>query len=271
MIELIVALPAAALYLACAWRQWQTIEGRRPAARGLVLSLAMIAALLHLGYLIIDAANRPADSPAINFAFFHIGSVIGLVITLLLLFSSWKKPVENLFVGLFPMVSIVLLVAAASVSSPQQTLSNISYGLAWHILLSIVAYSVFLIAAVQSILLYFQDRHLRKHQTRGLIQALPPLQTMDLLLFEMIWLGMIVLTAAFAIGWPAVENLQTQHLMHKIVFASVGWLVFAMLLIGRYRFGWRGVTASRWTLTGTAFLVMSYFGSKFVLEVLLNR
>jgi len=269
MIELIVALPAAALYLACAWRQWQTIEGHRPANRGLVLSLAMVAALLHLGYLILESSGRPPGTPAINFAFFHIGSVIGLVITLLLLFSSWKKPVENLFVGISPMVALVVLVAA--LSDQPSTLDNISYGLAWHIMLSMIAYSVFLIAAVQSILLYFQDRHLRKHQTRGLIQALPPLQTMDLLLFEMIWLGMIILTAAFAIGWPAVQDLQAQHLTHKVVFASVGWLVFAMLLIGRYRFGWRGIIASRWTLSGTALLIISYFGSKFVLEVLLQK
>lgn len=269
MIELIVALLAAVLYLVSAWRQWRTITGQQPAARGRVLTFAMLATLMHLGYLLVESTGRPTDTHAINFAFFHVGSVIGLVIVLLLLFSSWKKPVENLFVGLFPMISTVLIVAAFS--EQQQTLHTLSYALAWHIMLSIVAYSVFVIAAVQSILLYLQDHHLRKHQTRGLIQALPPLQTMDLLLFEMIWLGMIVLTAAFAIGWPAVEDLQAQHLIHKIVFASVGWIVFATLLVGRYRFGWRGVIASRWTLTGTGFLILSYFGSKFVLEVLLQK
>ena len=269
MTELIVALLASALYLACVWRQLQTIKGNRPANRGMVLSLAMVAALLHMGYLVTDTLSQATQDYQLNFAFFHIGSVIGLVITLLLLFSCWKKPVENLFIGLFPMVALVVLVAA--VSNQRYTLNNLSYGLAWHILLSIVAYSIFVIAAVQSVLLYLQDKHLRKHQTRGLIQALPPLQTMDLLLFEMIWLGMISLTAAFAIGWPAVEDLKAQHLIHKVVFATVGWAVFATLLVGRYRFGWRGVIASRWTLTGTAFLILSYFGSKFVLEVLLQK
>jgi ABC-type uncharacterized transport system permease subunit len=124
---------------------------------------------------------------------------------------------------------------------------------------------------VQSVLLYLQDLALKKHQTRGLVQALPPLQTMDLLLFEMVWLGMILLTAAFAIGWPFVFDLKAQHLLHKVVFASLGWVVFAILLVGRYRFGWRGVIASRWTLIGTGFLVLSYFGTKFVLEVILQR
>ncbi|MDO6682080.1 MULTISPECIES: inner membrane protein YpjD [unclassified Oceanobacter] len=269
MSEFFVALPAAALYLFSAFRQWQTIRGDRPANRNMVLTLAMLASLTHMGVLVFSAATNSSDQSGINFAFYDIGSVIGLLITLLLLFSSLKKPVENLFVGLFPMIVIVLLVS--SLSQRHESLQHLSYGLVWHIMLSMLAYSVFVIAAVQSILLSLQDRHLRKHKTHGLIQALPPLQTMDVLLFEMIWLGMILLTMAFAIGWPSVVDLKEQHLIHKVAFASIGWSVFALLLFGRYRFGWRGVTASRWTLIGTGFLVLSYFGSKFVLEVLIDR
>ncbi|MCY0964794.1 cytochrome C assembly family protein [Parathalassolituus penaei] len=269
MSDLFVALPAVGLYLFTAFRQWQTIAGHQPANRGLVLTTTMIAALLHLGYLSFDAITGRAGGHAINFAFMEVGSLIGWVITLLLLFSSWKKPVENLFVGLFPMTAVVLLVAA--LADQHNPLGHLSYSLAWHILLSILAYSVFVIAAVQSILLFLQDKHLRQHKTHGLIRALPPLQIMDALLFEMIWLGMILLTLAFAVGWPGVVSLKEQHLVHKVVFASIGWMVFAMLLIGRYRFGWRGAVASRWTLTGTSFLILSYFGSKFVLEVLIAR
>ncbi|MFK4751772.1 cytochrome C assembly family protein [Oceanobacter antarcticus] len=269
MSEFIVALPAVVLYLFSAFRQWQTISGDRPANRNLVLTLAMLAALTHLGFLLYGAVTSDSAHPGINFAFYNIGSVIGWVITLLLLFSSLKKPVENLFVGLFPMIAVLLVVS--SFSQQRETLDHLSYGLVWHILLSILAYSVFVIAAVQSVLLSLQDHHLRKHKTHGLIQALPPLQTMDLLLIEMIWLGMILLTLAFAIGWPSVVDLKEQHLLHKVVFASIGWAVFAMLLFGRYRFGWRGVTASRWTLIGTGFLVLSYFGSKFVLEIVIGK
>ena len=265
MSGLTLALPAAAFYLFSAFRQWLTASGKQPANRGLVLSAAMVAALLHLGYLGSDMLA----GKHINFAFFEVGSLISWVITLLLLFSSWKKPVDNLLISLLPMAALVLIFAA--LSEQRVPLSNVSYGLAWHILLSILAYSVFTIAAVQSILLYLQDQSLKKHHLRGLVQNLPPLQTMDLLLFEMIWLGMALLTAAFIIGFPSVEDFYGQHLIHKVVFAVTGWLVFATLLFGRYRFGWRGVTASRWTLIGTGFLILSYFGSKFVVEVILDK
>jgi len=269
MSEILIVLPAVLLYGFASFRQSQVISGSRPAARNQVLTLTMLGAIAQLGYLgFANAFNSPAGHPSINFAFFDIGALIGWVMTLLVLFSSLKKPVENLLVGLLPMQIIILLLAAAT--SQYESLDHLSYGLVWHILLSILAYSVFVIAALQSVLLYLQDRHLRSHKTHGLIQALPPLQTMDALLFEMIWLGEILLTLAFAIGWPSVSDLQAQHLVHKVVFASIGWAVFAVLLFGRYRYGWRGVTASRWTLTGTAFLILSYFGSKFVLEMLIG-
>ena len=77
---------------------------------------------------------------------------------MLLIFSSWRKPVDNLFIGLYPMAALILLLAAAS--DQYLPLAHVSYGLAWHILLAILAYSVFTIAAVLAVLLYLQDRNL---------------------------------------------------------------------------------------------------------------
>lgn len=265
MSGLVAAVPAAGFYLWAAFRQWQTLSGQKPANRSQVLTSTMVGALLHLVYLGMAMLGQPQ----VNFALFEVGSLIAWVVVLLLLFSSWRKPVDNLLVGLLPIAVFFLL--AAAITDVQAPLPQLSYALTWHILLSILAYSVFSIAAVQSILLWLQDRALKARQTRGLIQALPSLQTMDALLFEMIWLGMLLLTAAFAIGLPAVWDLKAQHLLHKVAFASIGWLVFAVLLFGRYRFGWRGIIASRWTLIGTAFLILSYVGTKFVLELLLHK
>jgi ABC-type uncharacterized transport system permease subunit len=48
-------------------------------------------------------------------------------------------------------------------------------------------------------------------------------------------------------------------------------LTFGWLLIGRWRYGWRGRTALRWTVSGFVALMLAYPGSRFVLEVLLHR
>lgn len=264
MTALFLALPAAFFYFFAVFRQFLVIKGSKAPARSVVIACAAIGAMFHLGSLSITlvAVN------ALNLAMFQVGSLISLVITLLLIFSAWRKPVDNLFVGLLPMAAVLALLSATINHSV--LLSNVSYALVWHILLSVLAFSMFTIASVQAVLVILQDRQLRQHRTRGLIRSLPPLQTMDALLFEMIWLGMLLLTAAFAIGLPSINDIHAQQLMHKIAFSVMGWLVFATLLFGRFRFGWRGPVAGRWALAGTAFLILAYFGSQFVIEYLIN-
>jgi ABC-type uncharacterized transport system permease subunit len=140
-----------------------------------------------------------------------------------------------------------------------------------HILLSILAYSVLSIGALQAVLLAVQEKHLREKRPGGFIRALPPLQTMETLLFRMIGAGFILLSLALVSGALFVQDLFAQHLVHKTVLSIVAWAVFAILLWGRQRFGWRGRTAIRWTLSGFFSLMLAYFGSKWVLEVVLGR
>ena len=78
------------------------------------------------------------------------------------------------------------------------------------------------------------------------------------------------MTAAIISGALFVENMMAQHLAHKSVFSVLAWLIFSVLLWGRHQLGWRGNIAVRWTLTGFAFLILAYFGSKLVLEIILN-
>jgi ABC-type uncharacterized transport system permease subunit len=80
-----------------------------------------------------------------------------------------------------------------------------------------------------------------------------------------------VLTLALVTGSFFVEDLFAQHLVHKVALAVVAWVVFGILLLGRWRMGWRGRQALRWTLSGYVLLGLAYFGSKLVLEVILGK
>lgn len=265
MTALVLAVCAAGLYIVAAGRQLLVIGGVIPPCRPFLLITAASGAVLHA-----VALSQTVVTPfGLNLAMFQVGSLIFLIITNLLLFSAWKKPVDNLFSGLLPMGAIICVLAA--LTPHLIVLPNISYALMWHVLLSVIAFSLFTIASFQAVMVLLQDRSLRRHKLQGLVRSLPPLQTMDAFLFEILWLAMILLTGAFVIGLPAIENVSEQHLIHKIVFSVISWVVFAILLFGRYQFGWRGPIASRWTLIGTGFLILSYFGSQFVLEYVLQR
>lgn len=259
------AVPAAVLYLFSAFRQWQTLTNKNEPRKNLVLALGAIAGLFHSTLLV----SMFSQQGGFNFGFFNVGILISLVISLLVIVSSLRKPLENLFIGVFPMAALIILIDMVTPNSGEIT--QLNGGIGWHVILSILAYSILVIASIQAILLYKQNQQLKTHKTRGLIKALPPLQTMDALLFEMIWIGMVLLTAAFVVGWPFIEDIKEQHLLHKTALSIMAWLVFATLLFGRNVFGWRGVTASRWTLVGTGFLILAYFGSKFVLELVLQQ
>ena len=141
-----------------------------------------------------------------------------------------------------------------------------------HIFSSLLAYSFLNIAAIQALLLAAQDVCLRgRHPDGFLVRSLPSLQSMESLMFQLIGAGLDLLTVSLLTGFLFLENMFAQHLVHKTVLSLLAWLVFAILLIGRLRHGWRGQIAIRWTVSGFGALMLAYFGSKLVLELILNR
>ena len=142
-----------------------------------------------------------------------------------------------------------------------------------HLVLAMVAYGMFTIAALHALLMTLMERRLHGGALAGPLAALPPLLTMERLLFQIILAGFVFLTLTLATGIAFSETLfgRAMKFDHKTVFAVASWLIFAALLAGRYLYGWRGRVALRWTLVGFVALLLAYVGSRFVLEVILRR
>jgi ABC-type uncharacterized transport system permease subunit len=142
-----------------------------------------------------------------------------------------------------------------------------------HFLMAMLAYSLFTLAALHAILMAVTEKHLHRGRLTPLFAGLPPLLTMESLLFRLIHIAFGLLTLTLLSGILFSEHLfgKALPLNHKTVFAVLSWLIFGALLVGRHRYGWRGRTALRWTLTGFAVLLLAYVGSRFVLEVVLGR
>lgn len=262
-------LAAVLLYLAAGTvftlRLFRRAESSRP-AKALGLALGFAALVCHAFVLYLSLHTREG----INFSFFIAVSFAAWVIALLYLLAALSKPVESLGMVLLPLAAITLVLEhffpGVRLMPPEA-----HWQLRAHVILSILAYSVLTMAAVQAVLLAIQDRQLRSHHPGGFIRALPPLQTMEGLMFEMITIGFILLTLALLSGFLFLEDMFAQHLVHKTLLSILAWLLFAVLLGGRYRFGWRGRTAIRWTLAGFIVLALAYFGSKAVVELILKK
>ena len=117
------------------------------------------------------------------------------------------------------------------------------------------------------------EKRLRRRMLEPQESSVPPLLTLERFLFRLIAVGFLLLTLTLASGILFTEQLFGKALVlnHKSVFSVLGWLTFGGLLIGRWRYGWRGRVALRWIIAGTVFVFLAYLGSKFVLEVLLGR
>ena len=231
-----------------------------------LLAMGFGAVLLHAFILFNYNLYTPHG---LDLSVFTVMSLVSWITASFIILAALRQPVECLSIVVFPFAAITLLLRI--VSDQHVYLTDISSGLETHILLSIISYSVLSIAAVQSILLYIQDYHLHNKQPSGFISALPSLETMENLLFKMIAFGFLLLTISLLLGMPYLEDIQQQHLTHKIILSSIAWVLFAILLWGRWKFGWRGQVAIRWTIGGFVLLMLAYFGSKIVLEVILQR
>lgn len=207
--------------------------------------------------------------PAIQLNTFQAFSLVMASINLIVLLSCIKKPLHNLFILLLPL-SVIALITPLVLDYAGSSIT-LSLGLGTHVVLSLLAYSLLSIAALQALLLHWQSHQLKHHHTSGFIRLLPPLQTMEDLMFEVLWAGVLLLAAGIAVGGLYLENIFAQHLVHKTVLSLAALVIFATLLWGRSRKGWRGNRAIKWVLCGFCILLLAYFGSKFVLEVLLQK
>ena len=241
------------------------VEHRTPKVSAYLLP-AWIAAVAHAAMLI----DSLWSNAGINFSLPGTAALIILIIVLILLITALNKPVEKLGLLIFPLAAIVLVLALVFPQQSQHPHAN-SVGMQIHIFSSIIAFSLLNIAAVQAILLAIQDHQLHHHKSNRFIRSLPPIQTMESLLFQMIGAGMVLLTCSLVSGLMFVENLFAQHLAHKTILSLLAWVLFCVLLWGRIRYGWRGKIAIRWTLGGFASLMLAYFGSRMVLELILQR
>jgi ABC-type uncharacterized transport system permease subunit len=235
-----------------------------------VLPLGCAALLAHL--FTLYAHGRIAGSFDLHL-FNALSAMAALCVAILLVLMLLRR-VQRLAAVVFPIAALCLLLGA--LATPQTAVRGIDdWRIATHATLAVLAFATLSIAAVVAIQLQIQDQALRTRRLSRWFSGAPPLVQVEQLLFQMIGAGFVLLTLALLTGVLFVEDLMGQHLAHKTVLSAIAWCVFGVLLLGRLRgrlrFGWRGRRAVRLVLAGMALLVLAYFGSKFVLELVLKR
>ena len=212
----------------------------------------------------------PPSGMVFSFAI-AISLIIWLAIALYWI-ESFYAPIQGLQMLGLPVASLAVLLPLAFPA--HHVLINASTSqFRIHFLMAMLAYSLFTLAALHAILMAIAETRLHRGRLTPLLVGLPPLLTMEALLFRLIHLAFFLLTLTLGSGILFSETLfgKAATFNHKTVFAVLSWVIFAALLSGRHVYGWRGRKALRWTLAGFITLVLAYVGSRFVLEIVLGR
>jgi ABC-type uncharacterized transport system, permease component len=260
-----IVLIAALAYLAAAALLFRAMgQDRLQPGRGW-LAAALPAVLLHAAYHLVVAWRTPGGP---DMHFFSALSLVGLGMAGMTMLVGARGRMAALGVVAFPLAAVLLV---AYHLHGHTTSTVLGWRLQLHAWLALLAYATLAIAALLALMLRVQERALRRRTFSAWLRSLPPLTELESLLFRTIGAGFALLSLTLLTGVLFVEDFLSQHLVHKSVLSMLSWLVFGGLLLGRWRYGWRGVRAVRWTLTAMVLLLLAFFGSKFVLELVLGR
>lgn len=227
-----------------------------------------LAALAAVDLHAIAYALRTWNESGPELHFFAALSLVALGMGVLTLADSLLRRVNALYVVMMPIAALALLPHALL---PAQAPASLGWQIQMHAWTALLAYAALSVGALLAGLLWLQERGLRNRKPASLAQGMPPLIQTEALLFRLLWVCFVLLSLTLLTGVLFVEDLLAQHLAHKTVLSVLSWAVLAALLFGRHRFGWRGRRAVRLTLLAMGLLLLAFFGSKLVLELILAR
>ena len=287
MPDIVIHVVASALYAVLALHFWNTrwrvrsgASSAPPPGTGLLpWERAAILVPLALHGLLLYIILVASDTPRFGFAF-ALSATLWIVV-----FIYWWESFYVNLEGVQPLaLGLAALCSLLTFWFPGLVRSATPFEFRLHLLLSIFATGVLTVALLHALLMAVADRLLHDARNRtglsatgggltGPLASLPPLLTLERLLFRLIGIAFALLTLTLATGLALSETLFGRALRfnHETVFAVIAWAVFAVLLAGRHFYGWRGRTALRWTLTGFMLVILANIGSTFVLEVVLGR
>ena len=258
---------ATVFYLVAAALLYQSIRKRSVGWRKLSLAFTAAGVLLHAG----TQWSHWFGGDVLDVSLPHLMSLCALVILLLLITSTLnRKALYAAGLVALPLAAAILLLEWILPHEPI-ALNQVSAGTAVHVVSSVLSFGLLSVAGVYALFVFIIDHLLRRHHLSPLVRTLPPLEVLEDLLFKLIAAGFVVLTVSLLSGMMFINDIFAQHLVHKTILSILAWLVFGVLLFGRWRYGWRGSLAVRLTLVGIVLLLLSYFGTKLVLEVILGR
>ncbi len=244
------------------------VLGLRDSKSGLyivVYVLGVVATVLH-GIYTYSQLWVPAG---IDLALYPIVLVITLCIVVIAQIEHFYRPARAKPILFVSYIFVGPAIALGIFFHQTGTHTTVALpGLTLHVLSSLAAYSILAYAACHAILLIYLDYALRTKATNVFLSIFPPLESAEKILFNAIWLGLLLLTAANISGLVFFWNDLFSDVSNlHMIFTVIAWVLYALVMFGHVKFGWRGNFTTKLSLTAFAFLLVGYFGLRLVLRL----
>lgn len=272
MSEFLPYFLVALVYSAVAIDFWRHARSPSVGAASRWHSVAIASGLILHGWLLYKSISIGDQGLiGLNFDLIRALSLIFWLTVLIYWITDTKQTYSGLQTFVLPPAALMVLLHGSLLEFNVLPYTDHPLFLA-HLIIALLAYSLFTFAALHALLMAAADRSLHKKTTLIKSACFPPLISMETLLFRVITIGFLLLTLTLSSGMLFSEQIfgQPVKINHKNIFGLLSWFIYAWLLFGRYRYGWRGRRAIRWTLGGFVLLLLAYTGSKFVFEFLLH-
>jgi ABC-type uncharacterized transport system permease subunit len=229
------------------------------------LILASLALAVH-AFILVDSM---LIIPGQNMSILNVASLVGWLISATMLVASFKLPNTILLPVVYGFTALVVLLNPLM---PDVHIMhyNINPALLIHIGFALLAYACLSIAFLYALQLAYINLRLKKKKASLLHSSLPPLMAVETILFKLLLVGTVLLTLSLISGFMFLENMFAKEQAHKTVLSLMAWLIYGVILFGHAQFGWRGKPVITATIIGSILLTLSYFGSRFVREVILS-
>jgi ABC-type uncharacterized transport system permease subunit len=229
------------------------------------LILASLALVLH-AFILTDSL---LILPGQNMSILNVASLVGWLISATMLAASFKLPNTILLPVVYGFTALVVLINPLM---PDVHIMHydVKPALLIHIGFALLAYACLGIAFLYALQLAYINLRLKEKRASLLHSSLPPLMAVETILFKLLLVGTVLLTLSLISGFMFLENMFAKEQAHKTVLSLMAWLVYGVILFGHAKFGWRGKPVITATIVGSILLTLSYFGSRFVREVILS-
>jgi len=226
---------------------------------------AAIGIVLHVQ----DLVSFTLPNGGFNLSIGNAASMIGAELAVIALIAAFEPTLRGMSAGMLVLsaATVPLLGASADAGSAVTLLWQVRA----HVLIALLSYGLLTVGAIVALFALIQERRLQAAKITPTNRLFAPLETTEKLLIGIAAGGFAGLTLAIASGLSFVNDLVEQHLAHKFGLSLIAWVIFGTLLAGRFFKGWRGKRAVTLYLWGFSALCLAYFGSRFILEEVLNR